>query len=160
MEATTTGRVDQLWTKEKCSSHPQHLLGKEKNSWPGLWPPCFLKRLTWVSDETMGLSTHSACHVETVPICQVDSVSIFLMPFCPNVMQGLYQWIILNLYPYLKTKYFMSPCHVRTLFMCHVNLVSLFDSAIFLQGWKIHLQTRLQPHCTITYISEKQHRPF
>ena len=102
MEATTTGRVDQLWTKEKCSSHPQHLLGKVKNSWPGLWPPCFLKRLTWVSDETMGLSTHSACHVETVPICQVDSVSIFLMPFCPNVMQGLYQWIMLNLYPYLK----------------------------------------------------------
>ena len=73
-----------------------------ENSWPGLWPPCFLKRLTWVSDETMGLSTHSACHVETVPICQVDSVSIFLMPFCPNVMQGLYQWIMLNLYPYLK----------------------------------------------------------
>ena len=35
MEATTTGQVDQLWTKEKCSSHPQPLLGKVKTAGQG-----------------------------------------------------------------------------------------------------------------------------
>ena len=44
MEATTAGRVDQLWTKGDYSSHPQHLLRKVK-SWPGLWLPCLLRRL-------------------------------------------------------------------------------------------------------------------
>ena len=35
MEATTSGRVDQLWTKEKCPSHPWHLLGKLKTAGQG-----------------------------------------------------------------------------------------------------------------------------
>ena len=35
MEATTTGRVDQLWTKEKCSCHSQHMLGKVKTAGQG-----------------------------------------------------------------------------------------------------------------------------
>ena len=30
MEATTIGGVDQLWTKEECYSHSQHILGKVK----------------------------------------------------------------------------------------------------------------------------------
>ena len=30
MEATTTGQVDQLWTREDCSRHSQHILGKVK----------------------------------------------------------------------------------------------------------------------------------
>ena len=32
MEATTTRRVDQLWTKEDCSSHSQHILGEMKTA--------------------------------------------------------------------------------------------------------------------------------
>ena len=32
MEATTTGGVDHLWTKEECSSHGQYILGKVKTS--------------------------------------------------------------------------------------------------------------------------------
>ena len=35
---------------------------ESKNSWPGLWLPCLLRRLTWVTAETMGLSTHSAVY--------------------------------------------------------------------------------------------------
>ena len=74
-----------------------------------------------------------------------SALCIYIFDAIPS--PWLYQWIILNLYPYLKTKYFMSPCHVRTLFMCHVNLVSIFDIAIFLKGWKRHLHTGLQPQC-------------
>ena len=32
MDSTTTGRVDQLWKKEECSSHPKHILGKVKTT--------------------------------------------------------------------------------------------------------------------------------
>ena len=35
MEATTTRRVDQLWTKEDCSSHSQNILGKVKTACQG-----------------------------------------------------------------------------------------------------------------------------
>ena len=34
---------------------------ERENSWPGLWLPCLLRRLTWVAAENMRLSTHSAC---------------------------------------------------------------------------------------------------
>ena len=30
-----------------------------ENGWPGLWPPCFLRRLNWVAAKTMRLSTHN-----------------------------------------------------------------------------------------------------
>ena len=36
---------------------------ESENSWPKLWPPCFLRRLTWVPAETMTLSTHSALNL-------------------------------------------------------------------------------------------------
>ena len=32
---------------------------ESENSWPRLWPPYFLRRLTWSPDETMRLSKHS-----------------------------------------------------------------------------------------------------
>ena len=35
LEGTTTGRVDQLWTKKECSSHTEFLLGKVQTACQG-----------------------------------------------------------------------------------------------------------------------------
>ena len=35
MEATTTGRIDQLWTNKECSSNSQHRVGKVKTASQG-----------------------------------------------------------------------------------------------------------------------------
>ena len=40
---------------------------ESENSWPGLWPPCFFRRLPWVPSETTRLSTHTCLETSVDP---------------------------------------------------------------------------------------------
>ena len=55
MEATTSGQVDQLWTKVECCSHTR----KSEISRPELWLPCLLSWLSGVAAEIITLISYS-----------------------------------------------------------------------------------------------------
>ena len=59
MEATTSGQVDQLWTKVECCSHAR----ESEISRLKLWLSCLLSWLSGVAAEITRLSSYSGLYV-------------------------------------------------------------------------------------------------